>query len=321
MLIFWNLANTNLLNYNPISMLDYVGKVVILYGPTASGKTSLAVELAERINGEVISADSQQIYKELFIGTARPTPDEMDGIPHHLIGHISVKEHYNVSKFLAEADVLIKEILDRGSIPIVCGGSYMWIQSLIDGFSPTPPADEVIRGKLFERVENEGLKKLHDELKKVDKASADKISENDTKRIVRSLEIYQITGKPRSEIFETKYRLPYEYINLAITRPRDILYGRINKRVDLMVEMGFLDEVKKLKDDGLEFDVRRVMAHGYPSVLEHLCGNWTLEEALDNMKMVTRRYAKRQLSFLRGRNDFHVFDSPKIEDLSDLFGF
>ncbi len=293
-------------------------KVIILVGPTASGKTALSIDIAKMIDGEIVSADSQQIYKELFIGTARPTEEEMMGIRHHLLGFVSVRDSYNVSKFLEDVEPVICEIQSRGKIPIVCGGSYMWIQSMVDGFSPTPEGDEKIRGELEQRARAEGLKILHDELKEIDPESAEKISENDERRIIRSLEIFELTGIPRSEIFKVKKKLPFEYILIGITRPREELYGRINNRVNEMIGLGLIDEVRDLKKNGLEEDVRRVRAHGYPPMLDYLAGKWGLEEALENMKMVTRRYAKRQLSFLRGRDDFMVFESPTVADILEF---
>ena len=288
---------------------------LILFGPTASGKTTLAIEIAKLIGGEIVSVDSQQVYRELFIGTARPSTDEMEDIPHHLIGHVSVKDRYNVSKFLADAQSVIGDILSRGKRPLVTGGSYMWIACMIDGFSPTPPSNPKIRAELENRVSNEGLDSLYKELMNIDPESAERISSADKRRIIRALEIIKLTCKQRSEVFKVKTRLPYNFTKIAIKRPRQELYHRINRRVDAMVENGLLEEIQWIIDEGLEEYVREVRAHGYPPLLDYFHGVHSLDFALERMKTETRRYAKRQLSFLSGRDDFTVLDTSSADDI------
>jgi len=289
--------------------------VLIIFGPTASGKTKLAVEVAKAVGGDIVSVDSQQVYKELMIGTARPTIEEMSGVIHHLIGHVSVRDRYNVSRYLTDAEDVIQEILQSKRLPIVTGGTYMWIASMVDGFSPTPPADLKLRANLEERADSDGLDCLYEELKELDPQSAEKISPADRRRIIRSLEIITITGRPRSEVFREKIILPFDFLKVGITRPRQDLYRRINLRVDEMIENGLLEEIEMIIKDGLEPYVRDVMAHGYPALLDHLHGICTLDFALERMKTDTRRYAKRQLSFLSGREDFTVFNSPTTDDI------
>jgi len=292
-------------------------RVLVIFGPTASGKTELAVQVAKQFGGEVVSCDSQQIYKELFIGTARPTESEMNGVPHHLIGHVSVKDFYNVARFFEEAKESISNVISRGHLPIVCGGSYMWLTMLLDGLSPTPPANPDIRKKLELEAEEKGVPKLHERLSKLDPLSAQKISSNDLKRVVRALEIYELTGKPRSEIFDIREKLQYSFIKIGIVRPRLDLYDRINARVEKMVDMGLLDEVKNLIDSGFVFDIRRIAAHGYPPILDYFEGKKKLNESLDEMKKVTRHYAKRQLTFLRSRLDF-VVTTPDLSQVARI---
>jgi tRNA dimethylallyltransferase len=293
-------------------------KAVVIFGPTASGKTSLSIEIALKLNTEIVSMDSQQIYKELFIGTARPTNEEMKGVPHHLIGHVSVHEEYNVSRFLQEAMDAIDGIISRGKIPLLCGGSYMWLMMALDGFSKTPPKSDEVRAEFEELAKEKGIPHLHAILAENDPESAEKISPNDLKRLVRALEIFKLTGKTRTEIFASRDPLPYDFAKFAILRPRDELYDRINTRVDNMVEAGLLDEVKDLVDKGLEQDVRRVKSHGYPPLLDYYAGKTGLEEALDEMKLVTRHYAKRQLTFMRSRKDFVLLESPGAKNILDI---
>jgi len=307
--------------FNPLCLIwqfcykESVKKVAVIFGPTASGKTDLAVRLAKEFGGEVVSCDSQQIYRELFIGTARPTENEMDGIVHHLLGHVSVREKYNVAKYLDDVSIAINGVLSRGKLPIVCGGSYMWLMMMIDGISKTPEGDSDLRRKLENEAKENGLEALYVRLQAVDPASASKIKPTDLKRIVRALEIYELSGKTQSELFSEREPLPYDFIKIAITRPREELYERINRRTDEMVSAGLLDEIKAVIKNGLEADVLRVMSHGYPFLIDYFHGRATLEKALSDMKLVTRHYAKRQMTFIRSRQDFNVFDARDFEGI------
>ncbi|HOO96713.1 MAG TPA: tRNA (adenosine(37)-N6)-dimethylallyltransferase MiaA [Caldisericia bacterium] len=290
--------------------------IPIIFGPTASGKTGLAIALAKNIGGEVVSADSQQIYSELFIGTARPTEEEMQGVRHHLIGHVSVREKYNVARFIEELEHTLKEITERDVTPIICGGSYMWIGSILDGLSPTPPSDVATRKRLEEASKNEDL---YDKLEQIDPESARRIDKNDTRRIVRALEIFELSGKTRTEIYSIKNILPYKFFPIGIMRDREKLYSRINTRVDEMLEEGLLDEIRNLVLAGLSDDIRRVKAHGYPPLLDWHEGKAGLEEAIETMKKVTRNYAKRQISFLKGRADFVIMDNPTADLIIEIY--
>lgn len=292
--------------------------ILVIFGPTASGKTDLSIKLAKELGSQIISCDSQQVYHELFIGTARPTKEEMQGIKHYLIGHVSVTEEYNVARYIEDFAAVADTIFSLGKLPIVAGGTNMWLSSLLDGLSPAPPKDEAVRKNLEDFVTKNGPQKLHSQLIAIDQESALKIKPTDTKRIVRAMEMFLVSGKTRTELFKEKVLLPYTFIPVAITRPIEEIYDRINARVDKMVEAGLLDEVKGLVESGLEDDVRRIKAHGYPVLLDWVHGVVTLEEALETMRMDTRHYAKRQMTFIRSRSDFTVFENTEKEMILQL---
>ena len=224
-------------------------KVIVICGPTASGKTSLSIELAKKINGEIVSADSMQIYKDMNIGTAKPDKEEMQGIKHYLIDFVSPDERYSVADYKKDAKKAIKEILKKKKTPIVVGGTGLYIDSLIYEIEyPEIEFDEKYREKLEKRVEKEGLDKLYEEAKKIDEKAALKISPNDKKRILRILEIYHATGKTKTEqkIESRKNEPEFDYHVFAINWDREKLYERIEKRVDIMIEQGLIDEVKNI---------------------------------------------------------------------------
>ena len=224
-------------------------KVIVICGQTASGKTNLSIELAKKINGEIISADSMQIYKDMNIGTAKPTKEEMQGIKHYLIGHISPEERYSVADFKKDAKIAIKEILKKGKTPIIVGGTGLYIDSLIYEIEYNQiEFDEEYRKKLEKEAEKNGLEKLYEKAKEIDPQAIEKISKNDKKRILRILEIYHATGKTKTEqeIESRKKEVEYDYKVYALNWDRQILYERINKRVDIMIENGLIEEVKEI---------------------------------------------------------------------------
>ena len=223
--------------------------VIVIAGPTASGKSNLAIELAKRIDGEIISADSMQIYKEMNIGTAKVTKNEMDGIKHYMINIISPDERYSVSQYKNEAEKCIDEILKKGKTPIICGGTGLYINSLIYGIDfAQEEIDEDYRNKLNEIAENDGLEKLYNMAISIDPKAMEKISKNDRKRIIRVIEIYHKTGKTKTEqeLESRSKELKYNYKVFALNMERSILYDRINKRVDIMIENGLENEVKEI---------------------------------------------------------------------------
>lgn len=276
-------------------------KVIIICGPTASGKTALSIELAKKINGEIISSDSMQIYKDMDIGTAKPTVEEMEGIPHHLIGFVEPDKRYSVAEFKKDAETAIEQILAKGKTPIVVGGTGLYVDSLIYGIEyQDVELDEKYRQELEERAEKEGLEKLYEEAQKIDPQAMEKISQNDKKRILRVLEIYKATGKNKTEqeIESRKKGVKYDYKVFAIKWDREILYERINKRVDIMIEQGLIREVENLLKKYDEFPTA-MQGLGYKEVVEYLQGQTTRDEMIEKIKMETRRYAKRQITWFK----------------------
>ena len=276
-------------------------KVMVICGPTASGKTALSIELAKKINGEIISSDSMQIYKDMDIGTAKPSKEEMQGIQHYLLDFVEPSQRYSVAEFKKDAEKAIEEILQKGKKPIIVGGTGLYVDSLIYGIEyQTIEFDEQYRKQLEERVEKEGLETLYNEAKKIDPQAIEKISANDKKRILRILEIYKATGKNKTEqeLESRKNGVKYDYKVFAINMDREKLYERINKRVDIMIENGLIEEVEKLLEKYKEFPTA-MQGLGYKEVVEYLQGKVSKEEMIENIKRETRRYAKRQLTWFR----------------------
>lgn len=277
-------------------------KVIVICGPTASGKTSLSIELAKQINGEIVSADSMQIYDEMQIGTAKPDEEEMQGIKHYLIGNIKPTTRYSVSEYKIDAINAIEEILQKEKTPIVVGGTGLYVNSLIYGIDyPEVETDLEYRAELERIVEEKGLEYLYNKAVQIDPEAMQNISKNDQKRILRVLEIYKETGKTKTqlEIESRKNGIPYDYKVFALNMPREILYDRINQRVDIMIQKGLVEEVKKLYNKYGEKLTTAMQGIGYKEVVEYLKGNLTKEEMIEKIKMETRRYAKRQLTWFR----------------------
>lgn len=289
-------------------------KVIVIAGPTASGKTALSIELAKKINGEIISADSMQIYKDMNIGTAKVTEEEAEGIKHHLIDFVDPDQRYTVSNFKNDSEKVILDIIARGKYPIVVGGTGLYIDSLIYGIEyQEMNFDEEYRNELMKIAETDiGLVSLYEEAKKIDKQAMEKISNNDKKRIIRVLEIYHATGKNKTEQ-ERLSRIngiKYDYRVFAISRDREKLYDRINKRVDIMINQGLIEEVKNIYEKYSEFPTA-MQGLGYKEVVEHLNGNLSKEEMIYLIKKETRRYAKRQLTWFRKNKDIVWLDAEK----------
>ena len=276
-------------------------KVYVICGPTASGKTALSIELAKKIGGEIVSCDSMQIYKEMNIGTAKPTIQEMQGIKHYMIDIISPDERYSVADYKKQAKQAIREIINNGKIPIIVGGTGLYVDSLIYEIEYQDiEFDEQYRNELEKREKLEGLKSLYEEAKKIDPQALEKISENDKKRIMRILEIYHATGKNKTEQ-EKKSRekeVEFDYKVYAISWDREILYDRINRRVDIMIQQGLIEEVEKIYKKYKKFPTA-MQGLGYKEVVQYLENKITKEEMIEKIKMETRRYAKRQLTWFR----------------------
>lgn len=291
----------------------------MLIGPTAVGKTKLSIELAKKYNGEIISGDSMQIYKEMDIGTAKITNSEMEGIPHHLIDIKEPDEGFSVAEFQELVRGEISEITARGKLPIIVGGTGLYIQSVIYDYQfSDAPSDESVRKELEARAAIEGNESLHLELRQVDPISADKIHPNNIRRVIRALEVYHCTGKTISEYQDKQDpELMYETVIIGLTMEREILYERINKRVDLMIEEGLLSEVEKLYNRGLK-DCQSIQAIGYKEIYEFFENRITLERAIEQLKQNSRRYAKRQLTWFRNKMNVNWFDMSEAADSSNF---
>ncbi len=271
----------------------------IIAGPTASGKTSIAVALAKRLDGEVVSADSMQIYDEVFVGTARPTADEMQGVPHHLLGFVPLDETYSVARYIEDADRVFRDVFSRDKTPILCGGTGLYIQSFSENvqFFPHDP-DETLRDELKKRAATEGGAVLLEELRSVDSETAARLHENDHNRIIRALEVYRTTGQTISEQARLSKAVPSPYdrcLFLLNYRDRNTLYERIERRVDLMLDNGLLDEAARVYNNDSRATV--LQAIGYKELLPYFRGEETLESVIEQLKLSTRHYAKRQLSW------------------------
>ena len=276
-------------------------KVIVICGPTASGKTALSIELAKKINGEIVSADSMQIYKDMNIGTAKPTQEEMQGIQHYLLNYVSPDVRYSVAQYKQDAKKAIKEILSKGKIPIIVGGTGLYVDSLIYEIEYNDiKIDENYRKELEKIAEEQGLETLYKMALEIDSFAMQKISPNDQKRIMRVLEIYKATGKTKTEqeIESRKNPVEYDYKIFAINWDRETLYQRINKRVDIMIEQGLIEEVKNILSKYKKFPTA-MQGLGYKEVVDYLNGLYTKEEMVEKIKMETRRYAKRQLTWFR----------------------
>ncbi len=280
-------------------------KVIVICGPTASGKTGLAIELAKKINGEIVSCDSMQIYKDMNIGTAKPTPEEMQGIPHHLIDFISPDERYSVADFQIDAKNKIEEILNKWKVPIIVGGTGLYVDTLVYNIKyPEIELDIDYRKSLEKMINDKGLDEAYEQAKKIDPEAIKKISSNDKKRIMRILEIYHQTGKTKTqlEIESRNEQPPYDYLIYAINMDREKLYDRINKRVDIMIKQGLIEEVQNLVKKYNHFPTA-MQGLGYKEVVSYLQGNITKDEMIEILKQETRRYSKRQLTWFRKNKD------------------
>ncbi|QOR68641.1 tRNA (adenosine(37)-N6)-dimethylallyltransferase MiaA [Cytobacillus suaedae] len=284
-------------------------KLVVLIGPTAVGKTKLSIEIAKKLNAEIISGDSMQIYKEMDIGTAKISNDEMEGVPHHLIDIKEPDEDFSVAEFQQLVRNLISEITSRGKLPMIVGGTGLYIQSVIYDYQfSESPSDENYRKSLEQMAYTKGNEVVHNLLKQVDPQSADKIHHNNVRRVIRALEVYHSSGKTATETQEKQEgELIYDTALIGLTMDRDILYERINFRVDEMMNMGLLQEVTSLYERGFK-DCQSIQAIGYKEIYQYLDGKSSLEESIAQLKQNSRRYAKRQLTWFRNKMDVQWFD-------------
>lgn len=281
--------------------------LVVIAGPTGSGKTALSVELAGRFDGEVVSGDSMQIYKQMEIATAKPTPEEMRGIPHHLIGFLDCSEPYSVADYVKQASAVIKDIYGRGKLPFVVGGTGLYITSLVNHISfDEIVSDNALRSQLLDRLNREGGQSLLDELRQFDPETAAALHPNNGHRIVRAIEVYRLTGITMSE-HQRRSRekpSPYRLCMIGLTaKNRQVLYDRINRRVDEMMQKGLLEEARRiLETPGLKTAYQAI---GYKELAGYFNGTCMLEAALEKIKQESRRYAKRQLTWFRRDERIH----------------
>lgn len=294
-------------------------KVVVIVGPTASGKTKLAIELAKRIGGEIVSCDSMQIYKYMDIGTAKPTKQEMSEVVHHMIDVVLPDEEFSVAKYKDMAEGCIEDILRRNKVPIVVGGTGLYANALIYNldFKDTVCNWEY-RNKLEREALKYGNKYLHDKLKEIDKESYDRLHENDVKRIIRALEVYNFTGRTITQQTKESRESPpkYEYIVFGLSVDREELYKRINKRVDIMLENGLVNEVKNIVEFGYENTKTASSAIGYKEIFAWLKGECSYCDAVEKIKMESRRYAKRQITWFKRVENIHMIDMNRdVEDI------
>lgn len=295
-------------------MMEKKIPLVILAGPTAVGKTALSIELAKALNGEIISADSMQVYRRMDIGTAKITEEEMQGVPHHLIDICEPTEEWNVMRFVKESERLIREIHERGHVPIVAGGTGFYIHALAYG---AEFEEEETASELRKELEQWSTDNLHNKLKELDPVSAEKIHPNNRKRVIRAVEYAMDTGRPISELNERlkQKESPYALCYLVLNLPREILYERIEKRIDIMLEQGLVDEVRKLKDEGCDRSMVSMKGLGYKEILAYLDGECSLDEAVTILKRDTRHFAKRQLTWWRGEAEAIFLEKTPEETL------
>ncbi len=299
--------------------------ILVVCGPTASGKTALAAELALRLDGEVVSADSMQVYRRMDIGTAKPTPGEMRGVPHHMLDVADPWENYSVARYVEDAVPIVDGILARGRLPIVAGGTGLYIDNLAAGrrFAPFQP-DSGLREELQSRVRTQGLPVLRETLERVDPDAAGRIHPNDEKRTLRALEVYLSTGKTITQHNRESQALPNRYTPLTIAlnfTQRPWLWERIDRRVDEMMARGLEGEVRGLLDAGIPRQCTAMQAIGYKEIAEALCSGRPAREGAEEVKLRSRQYAKRQLTWFRRNRQAYWVNWEKIPDLSAAADF
>jgi tRNA dimethylallyltransferase len=294
-------------------------RIVVIAGPTASGKSALAQDLAEEMGAEIVSADSMQVYKGMDIGTAKPTHADLSKVAHHLIDVVRPDEPFTAATYLNLARQAINDIAKRGKQVIVSGGTGLYIRALTDGLCDAPTEDKELRARLLETAEKEGSEALHRKLTEVDPDAAARIHSNNVKRVVRALEVFELTGRPLSEIqaehaFADK---PFQSLKLALERPREVLYKRIEERTEQMLAAGLEAETRKLLKAGYSRDLKPMQGLGYKEMVAFINNEINLDDACKLIKKNTRNYAKRQITWFKGSNDFKIFDPDAALVITD----
>ena len=295
--------------------------VIAVVGPTASGKTSLSIEIAKHFSGQVVSADSMQIYEKMNIATAKPTDDEMQGVPHHLIDFQPIDKKFSVAEYVTLAKNCIEKIHNDGDLPVVVGGTGLYVDSLLQNiqFSKEEGNNE-LRNELTEMFDQKGAEFMLEALREIDPQTAEKLHLNDKSRIIRALEIYKATGKTMTEqkILSREEESPFEVLYIGINyRDRNVLYDRINRRVDIMLENGLLDEAKDFYN--IDADKTACQAIGYKELAPYFNGEKTLDECLESLKIETRHYAKRQLTWFRKNENINWVYPDDYENAEDMY--
>jgi tRNA dimethylallyltransferase len=291
-------------------------KVIVITGPTCSGKTNIAISIAEKLQTEIISADSRQVYKYLTIGTAKPGTEALSKVRHHFVDTLEPDDDFNISKYEIDALKIIGQLLDDGKIPVIAGGSGLYIRALVDGIFNSVDNDEEYREKLKNKREKFGNEYLYEELKKVDPQSAQKMLPQNWKRVMRALEVYHLTDQPIWQFQENYSRKnDYEFIQFGLNWNRRVLYDNIEKRIDQMIDNGLVDEVKDILSRGYSKELNALNTVGYKEIISFLENEITIERAIELIKRNTRRYAKRQMTWFRKDKRIRWFDIESMDDL------
>ncbi len=297
----------------------YMLPLVVICGPTATGKTDTAVQIAERMRGEIVSADSMLVYRGMNIGTAKPTAAQMCGIPHYLIDIIEPDQEYNAALFQVQARAVIADILRRRKLPLLVGGTGLYIRAVIDNYDFSGiGSNDLFRKELQNEAADHGSAMLHQRLQEIDPGAAAKFHPNDTRRIIRALEVYKLTGKPISTFhkIDRPGRPIYDLLMFGLTSDREKLYQRIEQRVDQMIESGLVEEVQGLLNRGFSTELSSMRGLGYKEVAEYLAGRLPLVQAVDILKRNTRRFAKRQMTWFRRDKRIRWLD-PDRDDVAE----
>ena len=293
--------------------------LIILTGPTAVGKTDLSIKIAKKINAEIISADSMQIYEYMDIGSAKVTKEEMNGVTHYMIDEVKPDYNFSVSEFQERANTYIDDIVSKNKLPLVTGGTGLYLNSLIYNMDfAKSNADNKLREELRKELEEYGIDYMHNKLKELDEEAASRIHKNNTKRVIRALEVCLSGEKMNDFSNDLQFNEKYEPIILVLNREREHLYQRINKRVDIMIENGLEQEVKNLLSTGYSKDLVSMQGIGYKEIIKYLDGEYTYDEAIEIIKRDSRRYAKRQLTWFRRYQDAKWFNLDEYDDLDRL---